>query len=214
MSSARKLSLTQIPQNSQTPQFQPTGAQKFCPKDGDVLYVIADDQAIPQDVTLLRCGHCAGIFAYPDDLIRFKQAQKAKLSYFKFWNIAPSSIRTIALLSFIAVFSFAALSRYIFFQKQSVSTIQASDLIKNVYLNKSGRYLFISFKSQIPLKTQIIFIDKTIGKKIDKTVSDSAKTLHILTATDLNLEDEIYYQIAAEDEKGNEIKTKEIKLEL
>ena len=36
----------------------------------------------------------------------------------------------------------------------------------------------------------------------------------MLTTTDVNLENEIYYQIIGIDTKGKEIKTKEVKLEL
>lgn len=205
--SARKLLLIQNLQNRQIPP-----APQLCPKDGDALYLVTNDEAVPQDVTLFRCGHCRGIFSYPDGLIRFKQAQGAKLNYFKFWNVAPSTIRAVAVLTFVGVISLSIFSNYLFLQKNTLTTSKADEVIKNISISKYDRYLFISFKTQIPLKSRIIFNDKKNNLLFEKNVSLEPKSLHTLTTTDLSLDQLIYYQIVGVDSKGMEIRTREAKL--
>lgn len=213
LNSAKQLSSSFLPQSPQSPQNPQTPKSPLlCPRDGDAFYAVTNEEAIPQDVALFRCGHCRGIFIYSDDLIRFKHAQGAKLNYFKFWNIAPSSIKSVAVLIFIGVVSLSIFSNYLFFQKNSLTASRADEVIKNISISKYERYLFITFRTPIPLKSLIIFYDKSKKQRFEKIVSSEPKTIHTLTTTDLGLENEIYYQIIGVDEKEKEVRTTERKL--
>lgn len=199
-----------------------SGEVKKCPKDQTLLKPILTNPPLtdqfqpistplPPEVTLLRCPKCSGIFAYPDDLIKFKKAQAAKIEYFKLWHIPFPSLKAVIILSAVGLFFMTALVNYTFFQK-GLAPASAHDLVKKVYLSRSGPYLFIFFKTQTPFRSKIIFEDRTEKKTVIKIISGEAKTIHQLTTADLNLENEIYYQIVLTDERGKEVKTEKKKM--
>lgn len=198
-----------------------SSSEKKCPKDQQILKPILTNlnqsqlisSPLPSDITLLRCGKCAGIFAYPDDLVKFKQAQAAKIEYFKLWSIPLPSLKTVIILSATALFFMTVLTNYTFFQK-GLAPASARDPIKKVYLSRSGHYLFIYFKTETPFVSKIIFEDKTEKNVIVKIISGEPKTIHQLVTGDLNLGNEIYYQIVLTDERGKETKTEKKKMVL
>lgn len=183
------------------------GSEKLCPIDQAKLTAILEEESVPQNVGLFRCPTCRGVFAYPFELVRFKQAQEAKVNYLNLWNIPPQTIRSVLVLTFVVVFSLTVFSTYLLLQKQT-SMIQAQDIIKTVNVSRSGRYLFISFRSLIPLRTKIIFQDRTKNSIEERNISVDLKTLHFYSTTNINLEDEIYYQIVGINSKGKVIETK------
>lgn len=198
-----------------------SGSEKKCPKDENLLKPISTNfnqfqpilTPIPPDVTLLRCSKCRGIFAYPDDLVKFKQAQVAKIEYFKLWQLPLPSLKSVIILGVTALIFTAVLVNYTYFQNGLYST-KASDLIKKFYISSSNNYLFLFFKTEKPFRSKIIFEDATNKKTINKIISSQPKTIHQLTTGDINLENEIYYQIVLMDEKGREIKTEVRKLKI
>lgn len=187
---------------------------KTCPKDQTIILPFRSDESIPQDVTLLHCTTCKGIFAFPNDLLIFKKAQNAKIDYFKLWNIPLPSIKSVAVLSVILFVSILSLAAYTYFQKQNIYFIQAQDQIKNIYITSSNRYLLISFKTIVPLKSRVIFTDKTSNQITEKVISPNPVTMHLLSTGDINLEDEVYYQIVLTDKNGAESRTEIKKLEI
>lgn len=191
-----------------------SGQQKKCPKDASSLSPVENGETIPQNVTLLRCPTCKGIFTFADDLLKFKEAQAAKLNYFKAWNMPLPSLRAVLVLSLFLVLSVGFFSRLNSFLQYTSQQSQASDLIKKVYISKFAHYIFISFKSERPFLSKIVFTDKTENTTIEKNISVTPKELHQLTTTDVKTEDEVYYQIILVDEKGKEIKTEKKKLNL
>lgn len=188
------------------------GFEKHCPIDKVLLVTIQNEESIPSEVTLLRCPKCRGVFSYPDDLLRFKNAQNAKIKYLNTWNLAPQTIKSVLVLTFLGVVSLTILSSMFFLNNSKTTSTQATEPISNFSATKYQRYVFITFKSQIPLKTQIVFYDKTQNTKHETSISAEPKTIHTLTTTELNLEDEIYYVVVGVDGKGKELRTKERKL--
>lgn len=187
-----------------------SGQQKLCPKDKILLNSMQNDQSIPPEITLLQCSKCKGVFIYPDDLVKFKKAQEAKISYFKIWNIPLPSLQAIVVLSFIAFISAAAFSRLVFFQSGSAPT-QASNVIKKVYVSSSGRYVFISFKTELPFRSEIVF-KRQNGTEVKKQISAKKTTLHYITVTDISLSESATYHIILTDNSGKTIQTEEQKL--
>ncbi len=190
-----------------------SGSQKYCPKDHMLLAPMENEQSIPADVTILTCPACHGIFLYPDDLLQFKNAQMAKVNYFKAWHLPLPSLQAVFVLSVVA---FVGLSFFslVFFQKQNLTGSQAQDVVKQVYITHSGRYVFISFTTVTPVSSGITFIDKTINAANYQVVSDRPKNVHTLTTTNLNLNDNLYYRIQLTDSQGNKIETDVKKLEI
>ncbi len=207
----------QLSQDKKTTEV--SGQGKKCPKDQSALKPIptdstdSTDQPFPSDVTLLECSKCKGIFAFSDDLVRFKKAQSAKIEYFKIWGLPLPSLRAVVVLSFIAMVSALTFSRFILFQQESLGQAKASDLIKKVDISQSGYYRFISFTTSLPVLSRIILRD-TGGKIVTKMMSEKPSKLHFITITDFPQQAEIYYQIFLIDEKGKWVKTEERKLEV
>ncbi len=187
------------------------GYEKLCPKDKTVLSPLTGE-SIPQNVSLFECFTCKGVFTYPDDLVRFKKAQSAKINFLSAWNIPPVSVSSVLVLTFIAVISFAAFSGY-FLLRQS-TTSQAQDVIKNINVTQSAQLILISFRTQIPLKTRIIFVDRTINKTTELTVSSQPKTIHFVSTSEVDISNEVYYQIVGIDDLGREIKTDGARLQI
>ncbi|OGK18785.1 hypothetical protein A2866_01985 [Candidatus Roizmanbacteria bacterium RIFCSPHIGHO2_01_FULL_39_8] len=189
-------------------------SEKHCPRDHSLLTPYESKETIPPDVTLLECLRCRGIFVSANDLIFFKKAIGAKIDYFKLWGIPLPSVRAVAVLSvlfFVAVGSFTAFSLW---QQQNVSSIQAEDLVRNLYITSSNHYLLISFRTAVPMKSKVIFTDRTTGQTIEKEIKTEPTDYHIVTTGDLDLADELYYQLVLTDSKGNVTKTEVKKLPL
>ncbi len=191
-----------------------SASDKFCPKDFSLLSALVNDEAIPQDVTLLRCPTCLGVFSYPEDLVNFKRAQGIKIEYLKTWHHPFSPLKTVLVLSFVLIISASLILTINTLQKTSSYQSQASDLLKKVEISINGHYLFISFQTTSPLRSQVIFVDKTKYISLEKTISQSPTTVHSGIITNLDPGDEIYYQIILYDKNAVPIKTGERKLEL
>lgn len=189
-----------------------SGADKLCMKDGSVMKPMNRSENIPEDVTLLQCPVCKSIFVFSDDLIAFKQAQNAKINYFKTWKMPLPSLASVVVLSFVALVAALVFSRSVYFQGNSIGTTQAKDVIKKVYASKSGQYIFISFNTQIPVTSTVIFRDITNGKIILKNITSQYNTIHYITTGDFNPTDEIFYTIIIRDKNGKEVRSEEKKL--
>jgi Zn-finger nucleic acid-binding protein len=67
-----------------------------CPKCGSSLKRYWGE-SVPNDVYVLRCPACHGAWFQEDDLKRFKQAQSAKIDFYKTWKIPLPSLSTVML---------------------------------------------------------------------------------------------------------------------
>lgn len=188
-----------------------SGGEKLCPLDHTSLRPV-ESEAIPSHITLLKCGRCHGIFAFPDDLLVFKKAQSAKIEFFRTWKKPLPSIKTVALFSLTALILGTVIYRSNSFLNRFSQYTQASDMITKINFYQSGRYLMVFFKTNIPARSKIIFKDKTANLTTEKTINQSLATFHQLTTGDLNLENEVWYQIILVDKQGKETKTEIKKL--
>ncbi len=188
--------------------------EKLCPRDATLLEPTSAGENVPPEVTLLRCNTCHGVFVFSDDLLKFKKAQAAKIDYFKLWGIPLPSVRSIAVISIVLFITAVSFSTFTYWQQQNISNIQAQDLIKNLYITHSNRYLLISFKTSLPLKARVIFHDITSGQTFEKTINDEPSLFHELTTGDVNLAHDIFYQVILTDKKGKEAKTEVRRLDI
>ena len=191
-----------------------SGQEKKCPKDKTMLTVKTSEESIPQDVTLLQCPKCKGIFAFPDDLLHFKKAQDTKLAYFKTWGIPLPSLRAVVVLSFVALVSATIFARFMLYDQGSLGSSQAQNLIKKIAFSKSGRYLFVYFNSSLPTASYILFKNTKTGEILNKPISKKPTTIHYATISDLTLTDSFSYQIVLVDQKGKKVRTEEKTLEI
>ncbi|NTU74130.1 zf-TFIIB domain-containing protein [Candidatus Roizmanbacteria bacterium] len=188
------------------------GIEKHCPKDSSVLTPIVNSEAIPTDATLLTCPTCRGVFAYPDDLVVFKDAQDVKISFFKLWHTPLPSIRAILVLSFFAVVSLGAFGYMLRYTSRNSTSTRASEQISQVRFVASGRYLFLTFKTTVPVESQVRFTDTATGQKITLPVSQQPVSLHHLTTTELNLHSKYTYVVIISDKEGHHTQTNELEV--
>ncbi len=168
------------------------GNQKLCPKDKSVLLEKVDP-SLPKNTILLECPSCEGIFAYPDDLLKYKgikPAQPLASGAFKLLP-APKSLFMLA--------TFAVLSLAVLLNTGSFSTnTRASSVIGKVFLNLStnGSFLMVSFVTKSPQTSSIIFYDANQKETFRQVISFSPTTNHSLTIRGtFNKERDRYYKI-------------------
>lgn len=190
------------------------GEQLACPLDSSIMIPIQNEDAIPVDVTLLRCPSCYGLFAHPDDLIRFKQAQNIKIRFFKVWSKPLPSLKNVLVYSFIGFLILSIGLSVVNLNNKNISTTSAEDQISAVYAKQTSEFIFFSFRTSQKYRSSVKFIDKNTGESIIRQASENFNTVHTLTVRDLNMNDEIYYQILLEDEHGDKVTTKETKLQV
>lgn len=187
-----------------------SGTDKYCPKDGTILRSLHHYESIPEHITLLRCAECHGIFAYPEDLVLFKKAQSAKIDYLAAWKIPMPSVKTVAVLGFVAFFSAVLLGNYLYLKPSNKT--QAEEMVQRIYLKRSSIYLFLSFTTQQPVSSRVVFEDRTTNETIEKEINDELATFHQITVSDLDLHDEIYYHLVFTNKIGEVTSTKPVKL--
>lgn len=188
------------------------GNIKKCPKDQGQLAERTGDPLIPKNTVLLECPTCHGLFAYPDDLLKYKGIREAA-------PISPVSLKllpapkTIFMLSFFAVLSMAILMNFGAISKNFSTGSKADEMIKKVIANTdtNKHYLYLDFITEAKTVSKVRFIDKTTGKEVVKNVALEPQTVHHLVTTDIDLTHDIYYQIILGDSSKP---TAEKKLEL
>ncbi|MCX6730244.1 MAG: zf-TFIIB domain-containing protein [Candidatus Roizmanbacteria bacterium] len=165
------------------------GNQKVCPKDKSIL-LEKIDATLPKNTILLECPSCEGIFAYPDDLLKYKGikgAQPLASGAFKLLP-APKSLFMLA--------SFAVLSIAVLLNTGSFSSdTRAEKVIGKVYLNTAGSLLSVSFKSQVSETSTIIFYDEKRVETGRYIVSSEPKTVHVGTIRGFDKNRDVFYAI-------------------
>lgn len=187
------------------------GTPLACPLDSSIMIAIQND-AVPVDVNLLRCPSCYGLFAYPEELVKFKRAQNVKIRFFKVWSKPLPSLQTVLVTGFLGLMIFTLAMSMVSLNSKKLSTTSAEDQITNVYAKQTDSFLFISFRTSQAYRASIRLIDRTTGESVIKQASENFNTLHTLTVPGLNTHDEIYYQILLEDKQGDKLVTSESKL--
>jgi hypothetical protein len=71
----------------------------------------------------------------------------------------------------------------------------------------------VTFSTSVPAQSKIIFTESRSGRVIEKVITTSLQTSHQLTTGELDLTQDIYYQIIIYDAQAKEIaRSDEIKL--
>lgn len=101
-----------------------SGAEKISPRDGSTFKRI-NSPSIPSHVTLLQSESTGEVFTFADDLLEFKNAQDAKVSYYKSWRIPMPPVKNVLVFSF-AVFATTSLAYLVtLVQSPATQSIQA-----------------------------------------------------------------------------------------
>lgn len=186
--------------------------EKACPKDFTTLVPISNSEAVPSDIILFLCPNCAGVFVYPDDLIKFKKAQGAKIDYYKSWQRPFASLKSVLIVLFIVILSASAFITINTFKQRALYKSEAQDLFKTLTITKSGRYILVSFRTNTPFHTQIILTNIRTGERILKDASVEPKTMHQVVLTDISEKETYSYRIVLTDRNGKSLETESKRL--
>ena len=107
-----------------------SGDEKFSPRDGSPLKRVPDE-SVPQHVTLLRSDTTQEVFAFADDLINFKKAQEAKLTFFKAWHIPLPALSSVLVFGFVVAVSVSTVLLSSRLTQPHSQIIRASELCQN-----------------------------------------------------------------------------------
>ncbi len=166
------------------------GNQKSCPKDKSVLLEKVDP-TLPKNTVLLECPSCEGVFAYPDDLLKYKgikAAQPLSSNAFKLLP-APKSLFMLA--------SFAVLTIAVLLNAGNFSTnTRASALQGTVHMSQSSRFLSVQFTTNEPMTSVIIFYDVNRIETFRYSISPEPKKVHqALAITGFNKNRDFFYSL-------------------
>jgi len=165
------------------------GNQKVCPKDKSVLLEKVD-ATLPKNTVLLQCPSCEGIFAYPDDLLKYKGIKPAQPLASGVFKLLPAP-KSLFLLASFAVLTVAVLLNTGGF---STST-RASNIVGKIYLTTSGSLLSVSFKSQVSETSTIVFYDVNRKETGRYVISSEPKTVHVGTLRGFDKNRDAFYSI-------------------
>lgn len=187
---------------------------KRCPRDFSPFAPVSNTEAVPPYITLFICPSCSGVLVYPDDLLKFKKAQGTKIDYYKTWGKPFASLQAILIVFFIFVLSISSYLTINTLQNRASYKSEASDLFKTLSIIKSGHYILIGFRTNTPLKSQIVLINNKTEKQIIRTISQDPQRVHEIILTEVDLSDNISYRIILTDKNGQSVETELRKLVL
>ncbi len=180
---------------------------KHCPIDFATLVPISNTESVPSHITLFVCPSCSGVLVYPEDLVKFKKAQGAKIDYYKSWGKPFASLQAVLIVLVIMVLSASSYLTITTINNRALYKSEASDLFKSLSIAKSGRYIILSFKTNTPFKSQILLInDRTKGRAL-KGISNEFKKAHEVVISDVDPYDPYSYRIILTDKNGKSLET-------
>lgn len=176
-----------------------------CPTCGQNMFIIQDDQAIPQTVSVYNCPNSHGDFFPKDNLLLFKKAQDAKLSFHKLWGIPIKTAFSVIIPLFIVFTSVTVLPNLV--KQINISKenrVKASELISNPLVTPiSDTEVLISFSTTSSTSSSITF---TQGFKQPYSVSTDKDTNHLIKIDNLKPKTTYIYHITI-DPQGKNIST-------
>ncbi len=183
-----------------------SSATPICPKCGQNMPGIRDD-SVPQTVTVFSCPNHHGDFFPKEQLYLFKEAQQSKIYYHKLWGIPLKSAFAV-LLPILVIFSLATLLPSILEQVNTPqeARVKASEILTPPLITPiSSTQILISFSTQKPAKTSIIF---TLGLDKTFTVSPELATTHLVSVEGLS-PGTLYKYVITIDSSGKPMTTSE-----
>jgi hypothetical protein len=150
------------------------------------------------------------MLAAADDLELFKRAQLSKLDYFKSWNMPLGSLRGVLAIALLLILSGSLFWSYNTIQQVATIRSEASDLINNIHVSRTGNYMLISFRTKTPLRASLITDNLTTHKITVTPISNGLTRLHTISVTRPAGSDLVKYRIKLQDGAGHTIETRDV----
>lgn len=175
-----------------------TPIARLCPKDETPLSRFRGE-SVPENVTIFHCDTCGGAWFPAGNIRKFKQAQRAKLSYFKTWQLPlPSAYAILLPVLLVLIITGGIVVTVRSIQEQQQLESQAKGLVgKPVVRTISPTEVFISFTTQKPVTTSLAYWS-TSNEKKTITISNKPQTIHAVRLSDLSSNTTYSYQIILE----------------
>ncbi len=179
------------------------GNQKLCPKDKSILLEKVD-ATLPKNTILLECPSCEGIFAYPDDLLKYKGVKESTPLTSGAFKLLPAP-KSLFMLASFAVLTVAVLLNTGSF---STNTRAGNSTVNKVFMNTASNatVLTISFTSTLsePAKIILYGVDESgsryVTKEQDipppaKTSADAKNSVYSVTVREFDKKRDVFYVI-------------------
>lgn len=183
----------ELADHSNQPQIN--NISHLCPYDHTPLSLL-QEESVPQFITILKCPICQRIVISGDDLVAFKKAQKAKVNFFKSWQMPLPSLHSVLVYSMLIALGLTTLSMFgTIFTPHTTST-QARDIIKNITISQNNSNTIVYFTSIVPLSSRITFYNRSNNKVLlDSIISNAYSIAHLINITSIKPSADIYYII-------------------
>ena len=175
-----------------------------CPVCNSRLSLIKSD-SVAKGVYVWACPNGDGNFFSRGELLEFKHAQEAKITYHRLWGIPFSSITTVLLpvFIFITIASTApSIYRRITNPKLETDTPEASANFSTPTLNPiTDTSTLIYFTTTVPATTKLNLYQG--GQLLDSiTISPTDEFIHTITLNDVTFDGNFTYSISITYQSG------------
>lgn len=169
-----------------------------CPKCGASLERYWGE-SVPSDVYVLRCPDCSGTWFTQDELEKFKEAQSAKINYFRTWKIPLSSLSSVLIpIALFVVLTGSTLIVADQVRNQQRTASYAREVLTNpaVIRGDDGQSLTLVFTTKEKATTTLL-INGYQGYEGVTTlpISTTPKTAHQITLRNLGSGQTYFYRI-------------------
>jgi len=180
------------------------GGSNLCPHCFIPLEVL-HHASIPNNCIVKYCSQCHGNWFQRGQLLIFKRAQRARVEYFKAWNIPISSVFQVLLPLLILVFVGTSIPVTVYLvQKNQEERTMASEYIKSVSVIKtSWKEIILTFSTSKPFSSELEYGTGNFNMK-RIPISPVSTTIHQIKLA--NIPDGKYqYKIILRSDEGRTI---------
>jgi len=166
-------------------------------------------ESIPKHLNVFACPQCRGNWFSQKNLLEFKVAQKAKINYFKLWQIPlPSAFSVLLPILILTVLTLSIPVTLINLkdkeQREEIRIRASEAIIKPTVINLSKTSVIITWSTTTPVVSEIKYWSETL-KPIDTVVSKEFSNNHTIELKNLLPETTYFYQLFLKDTQGREI---------
>lgn len=161
----------------------PLDVTPFCPECGQAL-VPATEESIPRSVTAYQCPQGHGYLFPGNELVKFKEAQEAKLAYHRLWNIPLPNMKSVLLGSLGLVMAIGLGITVFEMQKSRDIRSSAARVITSQTATVSTATRSVVFSAITGFQTAVVLhIDALNG--FAQTMDTKDQAIHTLTVQDV-----------------------------
>lgn len=195
---------------SQTPELQKALDSSFgeskCPHCL-VPLVALRSESIPKHLNVFSCPQCRGNWFSQKNLLEFKVAQKAKVNYFKLWQIPlPSTFSVLLPVLIMLALSLTIPAVLINLKggREEIRIKAGEVIIKPTVINLNPTTVIITWATTAPVTSEIKYWTQDL-KPQTRAVSQNFSTNHTVELKNLSPRMLYFYQLLLKDRQNHPI---------